>query len=82
MPEYDFRCTDPLCGAITEHSFRMSEVPPTVKCPAHLFSNPIVCLASAERVFTAPVLNLNHWVPDYRHCNDGQKEAQAAGIFE
>jgi hypothetical protein len=82
MPLYDFKCTDPLCKAVTEHSFGMLEVPPTVRCPAHLFQNPMVCNSLANRVFTPPILNLNHWVPDYRNCDDGQKEAIAAGIYE
>lgn len=75
MPLYDFKCDQ--CQLVVEEEFTMLRVPEKVICPRCKDN-----LCFAHRVFTPPVLNLNHWVPDYRNCDDGQKEAVAAGIYE
>lgn len=76
---YLFRCEK--CKLEFKKEYPMVSGPPErTGCPECDVVNPLG--VSAKNIICAPMLILNHWKPDYRYCNDGQKEAQAAGIFE
>ena len=67
---YQYKCE---CGEETEIDKAMALCSRRESCPD--------CGKKMSRVWSAPVISFNHWVPDPRQM-DGEKEFIAAGGYE